>query len=576
MNRTITMNLSGIIFHIEEGAYEKLNKYLATIKGYFASSEGRDEIMNDIEARIAEMLQEKVSTSKQAVLMADVDSVIEVMGKPEDFAGDTANAGNSKNTTGEKFTSTKRRRVFRDPDDKTLGGVCSGISKYFDFDPIWLRGAFVVGVLFFGSGLLLYIILWIIIPLAKTTAEKLEMQGEKVDVNNIGKAVNEEFDDLKKRMKDLGDEVGSKENRERFRTSTQKAVDFTGNVFYNFFKVVGKVIATILVIIAVFLMIILLGLLFGSMNMVHIHNIGNDVSFSLYDLTGKFFPPDMSIEFLIIGLLLVIGIPLLSIIYYGIKLLFGIKHKNKMVKYTLNILWWVGLGFLIYIATLTIKDFSEETTVKHNIELKQKDTLFLSVKNVEKYIDKDYHRRSNFRIGNLKWSYLENYDEDNLSIHYPVTFDIVESETDSLRLILIKSARGQNKKEAQFRAKNIQYSLSQTDSLIEFEPSFGLDQTDKWRGQEVRIILKVPQNNVIYLNRGMEHIIFDIDNVNDALDSDMINRRWIMTKQGLQCIDCENLKTIYQPEGIPVHPPPPPAISHHHKKEIYRHVVTIN
>src|SRR3954471_1643403 len=115
MNRTITMNLSGIIFHIEEDAYDKLNKYLTTIRSYFKDSDGRDEIMNDIESRIAEMLQEKVSKTKQAVLMMDVESVIAVMGKPEDFAGE-AEASQQTNTNyahAENAThqQTKRRRL---------------------------------------------------------------------------------------------------------------------------------------------------------------------------------------------------------------------------------------------------------------------------------------------------------------------------------------------------------------------------------------------------------------------------------------------------------------------------------
>ena len=148
------MNLSGIIFHIEEDAYDMLNKYLSTIKGYFKDSDGRDEIMSDIESRIAEMLQEKVNKTKQAVLMSDVESVISVMGKPEDFAGENESSENKQSASSENNTyspNTTRRRVFRDPDDKVLGGVCSGISSYFDFDPIWLRAAFAISFFVFGT-----------------------------------------------------------------------------------------------------------------------------------------------------------------------------------------------------------------------------------------------------------------------------------------------------------------------------------------------------------------------------------------------------------------------------------------
>ena len=94
--------------------------------------------------------------------------------------------------------------MFRDPDDKILGGVCSGIANHFDFDPLYLRGAFAVLFFAFGSGFLLYILLWIIIPKAQTTAEKLEMRGEPINVDNIKRSVEEELNDVKNRVNDLG------------------------------------------------------------------------------------------------------------------------------------------------------------------------------------------------------------------------------------------------------------------------------------------------------------------------------------------------------------------------------------
>ncbi|MCK6648775.1 MAG: PspC domain-containing protein, partial [Bacteroidia bacterium] len=257
MNRTITMNLSGIIFHIEEDAYDKLNKYLAAIRGYFSNSESKDEIMTDIESRIAEMLQSKVSQTKQAVLMADVESVIAVMGKPEDFADENSQGNNNESQRVETQYqySGKRRRVFRDPDEKILGGVCSGIANYFDFDPIYLRGAFAISFFIFGTGILLYIILWMIIPEAKTTAEKLEMRGEKVDINNIGKAVSEEFDDLKKRVNNWEQKVNTNENKERVKSSAQRIGAFITDVFENLFKVFGKIFSILLIMVGVGLLV---------------------------------------------------------------------------------------------------------------------------------------------------------------------------------------------------------------------------------------------------------------------------------------------------------------------------------
>ncbi len=545
MNRTITMNLSGIIFHIEEDAYENLNKYLATIKGYFKSSEGRDEIMNDIEARIAEMLQEKTSASKQAILMADVESVISVMGKPEDFADENTTSENESTFENKSsYTNEKRKRVFRDPDDKIIGGVCSGIANYFDFDPIWLRAAFAISFFVFGSGLLLYIILLIIIPKAKTTAEKLEMRGEKVDVNNIGKAVNEEFEEFKNRVKNWSDEVKSPENKQYFKSSAQKASDFIREVLYGIFTVLGKIIAVVSVFIGIVLMIALLSTIFGIGNIFIFDTPGTSLHLSAYQLSMAILPKDLSISFVLIGLFLFIGIPLLSIIYAGIKYLFRIKQKNKIIKYTANTLWLCGLCILIYSGIQVGNDFSEKASVKQKIEITQpkNNLLFLDLNTLtqdEDDVDITYHHH---RIHFKDWTIISK-DENKFRLGY-TSMNIVPSETDSFELISIKSASGFDKKEANYRAKNIDYAITQEDSILKFNSYFDITLVDKLHGQNVKLILKVPVGKMIFLSTRMKKIIFDIDNINDALDNDMVNRRWIMTKQGLECIDCDGLENV--------------------------------
>lgn len=549
MNRTITMNLSGIIFHIEEDAYEKLNKYLSTIKGYFKNSEGCDEIMSDIEARIAEMLQGKVSSIKQAILMADVESMIAVMGKPEDFAGEGASTKSDTHSKQESSQnkdagfSNRRRRVFRDPDDKILGGVCSGIASYFDFDPIWLRAAFAISFFVFGSGLLLYIILIIIIPKAKTTAEKLEMRGEKVDINNIGKAVNEEFEEFKERVKDFGNEVKSPENKKRVKSSIQKAVDFIGEMFESIFKILGKIIAFGLVFFGILFMIALLATLFGWGTISIFDTANESIHFSLYQLSAAVLPSDLPVPFVVAGLILFLGIPLISMIYGGIKYLLGIKQKNKIIKYSANILWLCGLGLIIYVALQLGADFSEQNTVKQNLDLVQPkgNTLYLDlipIPDEEEELSISRHRK--MRFGD--WTMIAK-DEHNFRLGYP-TLNIVASPTDSFELVAIKSAQGFNKKEAGYRAKNINYTILQIDSTLNFNSYFDIENADKLRAQKVKLVLKVPVNKMLFLSKSMEKIIFDIDNLNDALDDDMVNRKWIMTQQGLECIDCEGLENV--------------------------------
>lgn len=555
------MNLSGIIFHIEEDAYEKLSQYLQTIKGYFKNAEGCDEIMNDIESRIAEMLQVKVSNVKQAVVMADVESVIAVMGKPEEFAGDNAGTKsgpeNDQENTG--YTYTGRRRIFRDPDDKVVGGVCSGIANYFDFDPIWLRAAFAVAFFAFGTGFLLYIVLLIIIPKAKTTAEKLEMRGEKVDVNNIGKAVNEEFQEFKKKMNDLGKEMQSPENKERMKSGAQKTADFLKEILYRIFKGVAKAVSFLLIIIGVVLMVALLATLFGR-GTIAISDGGNDIHLTLYEACAAVLPDDLPIHYVITGLLLFLGIPLLSMIYGGIRCLFDIRRKNKAVKYTANLLWFVGLGIMIYIGIKIGSDFTEQATNKQSLYISQPlgNTLYLDLKGVEnedeRKIDRHYHR--NFYHGG--WAVVSK-DDNKFSLGYP-TLDIVQSATDSFELVVIKTAHGFDKKEAAYRAKNIEYAIAQTDSLVEFNVYFDINAADKIRAQDIKLLLKVPFGKTIFLSKRMEGIIFDIDNVTETLDSDMVNRRWKMTKAGLECVDCEGLDEVIHPSHpYPSHPPLPPS-----------------
>lgn len=233
MNKTVTINISGIIFHIEEDAYESLSKYLITIKGYFSKTDGGNEIMSDIEARIAELLQQKINASKQVVLMIDVDHVKSIMGKPEEFGGEQTkdepkSAEEQTNTNSEKV----KRRLFRNPDEKAIGGVCSGLAEYFDVDTVWIRLAMFLLIFFGGISLWVYIILWIIIPEAKTTADKFAMRGESANINNIMQSFKDEANDVKNRFK----------NNDFANTASGNV----SRILNGFFNIVGRLIGLFL------------------------------------------------------------------------------------------------------------------------------------------------------------------------------------------------------------------------------------------------------------------------------------------------------------------------------------------
>lgn len=196
MIRTISINISGQVFNINEDAYGKLNSYLNALKNKFSSTDSGDEIIADIENRIAELFAEHLPP-RQAIELGDVDKIIEIMGAPEDYVNEDEDDSNSTNNS--KSTSYKEsKRLFRDTDNKVFGGVASGVGAYFDVDPVYIRLIWILSFLIYGFGFIPYIVLWIVIPEAKTTAEKIQMKGEPVNIDTIEKSIREEFESLKK------------------------------------------------------------------------------------------------------------------------------------------------------------------------------------------------------------------------------------------------------------------------------------------------------------------------------------------------------------------------------------------
>ena len=195
MKITVSINLGGYSFHIDEDAYAELKHYLKNLELHFAGEESSSEILSDIETRMAELFRTKLTSYKQVINMDDVRQVISVLGTPEDISD------NNGPSAQEKFASPGYHRMYRDPDHRIIGGVCSGMGAYWDIDPVIVRIIFVALALGGGLGLLVYLILYIVIPEAKTTAQKIEMKGNPVNIHNIKDSVKKEFDSVRKNMK---------------------------------------------------------------------------------------------------------------------------------------------------------------------------------------------------------------------------------------------------------------------------------------------------------------------------------------------------------------------------------------
>jgi len=203
MKKVLQINIRGIVFQIDEDAYEKLNKYLTEIYRHFKSKKGHEEIINDIENRIVELFQNKLTEKKQVIAIEDVVEVIGVMGHPSDFDNDSEEEYNYVAPVGQKG----RRRLFRDKENSMIAGVCAGLGAYFDVDKVWFRIIFLVAFFGAGSGFLVYLVLWIAIPPARTLADRMEMHGDPVTVSNMEKAVKDEMKDLKGKFDDFTEQA---------------------------------------------------------------------------------------------------------------------------------------------------------------------------------------------------------------------------------------------------------------------------------------------------------------------------------------------------------------------------------
>lgn len=208
MKKTININLNGISFTLDEDAYQALEEYLNSIKTHFKNKEGSTEIIKDIEARIAELFQQFTGTGKQILSIDDVNKIKAQLGKPSDF-DDT-----EEENIHEAEYAGSYKRLYRDPMDRIIGGVCSGLGAYFHVDPVWVRIIFVIAT-FSGVSPLVYLILWIIIPPARTASERLEMRGEPVNISNIERIIREEFNGIRDRMGNFANKTKKKFSKKK-------------------------------------------------------------------------------------------------------------------------------------------------------------------------------------------------------------------------------------------------------------------------------------------------------------------------------------------------------------------------
>ncbi|HET7003709.1 MAG TPA: PspC domain-containing protein, partial [Puia sp.] len=594
MKKIININFHSRVIPIEETAYDILRKYVDSLKKHFAGEEGGDEIVNDIENRFAELFSDRLKKGATCITDADVEEIITSMGRPEDFDQDdnSTTNGNSSSRTSSSFAeeaaTEEPRRLYRSENDKMLGGVCGGIAAYLRIDSSIVRIIFALLTLGFGTGILvylvlwivlppksmvtnirkrlfrdsdhrviggvasglasyfnieiwiprvifclplifgilktitrhawfefgdsfsfiassfggglttLYIILWIVLPEAKTASEKLEMRGEKIDLESIKNTIKSDLEGFRQKATVVGGEI--KQKAEEFGTEMKnrsgsirkdissvnipsRGIGHAIGVLFKAFFLFISVIVTFALVTA------LIGVLFGGAGLLPLKN---------YFIQG-FWQNIMVWGVAILFLLL----PVIGILTWLIRRIIGARSRNNYLGYTFGSLWVIGLICLIFLAASVGRHFSTPSSVHDEIELTPPANGKLTVK-----IDdsKPYYIDEAGDWMGMNWRHrgpFFNLSEDSVTLN-TVRIDVIKSKDSSWHLERVKSSLGNNSAEARNLASQINFPIEQRDIIIAISRGFIITPNQLFRNQKVLLVIEMPVGKKILMKRNLD------------------------------------------------------------------------
>lgn len=487
MNKTVNINIGGLFFHIDEDAYQKLSKYFDAIKRSLSNSSGKEEIMKDIEMRVAELFTERQKSDKHVINNNDVDEVVTIMGQPEDYRIDD----DAEEAKPFNYVSTGRKKLYRDKERGSIAGVCTGLGHYFGVDSAWIKIAFLATAFAgFGFGIVVYLILWIALPEALTTSEKLEMRGEPVTISSIEKKVRAEFDSVSDKIKNANyDELGN-----RVKYGAESVGNKLGGVLTSVFEAFAKVVGVLIII---FSSLTLFGVLIMSIVAIFSSSLPQNT------LINHFRTPlGLETPLWIQGILflLTLGIPFFFLLILGLKLLMtNYKSIGNIAKYTLLAVWIIAVGILISLGINEFTQISSEAkdVKKETINITPTDTLHISFKNNDFY-DKDVNDRTDFRL---------TQDEANQEVIYSndVHLKIMHTNEKLPYIQVEKLAFGKSADEAKKRAEKIKYSYKIEGNQLILDNYLLSEVASKFRNQKVELFLYLPQGMLFKTASSVEH-----------------------------------------------------------------------
>lgn len=525
MNKVQHINLGGFPFTIDEDAFEHLSRYLETIHRHFRGSEGYEEITNDIEARMAELFRESLGERGTIITMKEVKDAIVIMGTPEDFGAEPVeDEPEPRSSTGSGYRPGKR--LFRNPEDEVLGGVCSGIAAYFGIaDPLWIRLLFIVITISGGFGIPAYLILWAIVPKAETASDRLAMRGEPINASNIGKIIEEEVQRFSEKVSELGSEFSGK--KKEF-SSSGGAANGVADVVRQGVSLIGQVLRALIEVAAKLwkpLLILIGGALILAFAVAWIATVGSVIfAWPLFE----FFSPELPFLSILgaFNLLIIIGMMLLALVLTITRLLYGARMSPAW-KAGLTAFWVLNVISLFVVLPMFARQFSQEGEITHQLSLEAipTDTLHLRM-------GEGFHGNSWFQIDELKLV-------DDKLISKDISIFLERADGPEFELIQENNARSIAVQSAKTLAQSIQYDPELQGNTLTLPAYFAITKGEKWRAQSVKLQLKVPVGKSIMIDGNVYEYVNSIQKADDGLylyqNPDKV---WTMAEDGFVCEGC--------------------------------------
>jgi phage shock protein PspC (stress-responsive transcriptional regulator) len=497
MKKNFSVNIGSRLFNIDEDAYERLQGYLGRLRAFFAAEKGHDEIMTDIEMRIAELLEQNKPESPSIVTLQQIDQVIAGMGEPDQLSGSQE----------EQHREKPKGKLYRDPDNRQIGGICSGIAAWFGLDPLWVRIAFAIITLLYGTGAIIYLVLWIILPQAGTTTEKLEMHRKIINIDTLRNEVSSAGTGLRK--------TGSS-----FMTSMGTFLRFLTEIVSILFKFILQLLrrvagAVILLLVATLFIGISLGYL-----------VREQIEFGMYHLDTStlshgfvWLIPGAALRwqaYLALGLLL-IGL-------IGLLVLLGLRLLLKWPPVRTQVLSLFALFALagIIIAGSAIQQYSRTTDQVSSTSQHQT----FALKNSKLRLSAGSYDRDQY------WAPLSGTGKSgrNNDVLGEIRLNVRPAPGDSLIITIIKSASALQEYHAADYARNISCSYQFQDTLLVIDPYFKIPLHDGMHYQKAEMIVGIPLNTEIMIKDEWNwHINYD-----DFTDGMQGEGPYIMTSSGLK------------------------------------------